>query len=100
MWIPTPIYERVPQFWFLLGLLFMSSGTYIGFDYQLSFLYFGVGFACSFWGMWIFSMRTHARLKLKLQQRVERQRQYEAEQAEKAARESQDNPIHGAESTA
>ena len=57
MWIPTPIYERIPQFWLLLGLLFMSTGTYIGFDYKLSFLYFGVGFACSIWSLCIFSMR-------------------------------------------
>lgn len=61
MWIPTPIYERVPQFWLLLGLLFMSSGIYLGFDYALSFLYFAVGFVCSAWSMWIFSMRALAR---------------------------------------
>ena len=57
MWIPTPIYERIPQFWLLLGLLFMSSGTYLGFDYKLSLLYFGVGFACSVWSLCIFTMR-------------------------------------------
>lgn len=57
MWIPTPIYERIPQFLLLLGLLFMSSGTYLGFDYKLSFLYFGVGFVCCIWSLWIFTMR-------------------------------------------
>ena len=57
MWIPTPIYERIPQFWLLLGLLFMSSGTYLGFDYNLSFLYFGVGFGCCVWSLTIFTMR-------------------------------------------
>jgi hypothetical protein len=57
MWIPTPIYERIPQFWLLLGLLFMSSGTYLGFDYKLSFLYFAVGFACCVWSLSIFTMR-------------------------------------------
>lgn len=57
MWLPTPIYKRVPQFWLLLGLLFMSSGTYLGFDYELSFLYFYVGFACSSWSLWIFVQR-------------------------------------------
>jgi hypothetical protein len=61
MWVPTPIYERIPQFWLLLGLLFMSSGTYLGFDYSLSFLYFGVGFICCIWSLWIFSMRLKAR---------------------------------------
>ena len=61
MWIPTPVYERIPQFWLLLGLLFMSSGTYLGFDYSLSFAYFGAGFACCIWSLWIFSMRLKAR---------------------------------------
>ena len=61
MWIPTPIYERIPQFWLLLGLLFMSSGTYLGFEYSLSFVYFGVGFACCLWSLWIFTMRLRSR---------------------------------------
>ena len=61
MWLPTPVYERIPQFWLLLGLLFMSSGTYLGFDYSLSFVYFGAGFACSIWSLWVFSMRLKAR---------------------------------------
>jgi len=63
MWIPTPVYERIPQFWLLLGLLFMSSGTYLGFDFSLSFLYFGVGFVCCLWSLWIFSMRFRSRNK-------------------------------------
>jgi len=57
MWIPTPIYERIPQFWLLLGLLFMSSGVYLGFDYELTFLYFGTGVFCVVWGARIFVMR-------------------------------------------
>ena len=68
MWLPTPVYERIPQFWFLLGLLFMSAGTYIGFDYQLTFFYFGVGLGCSIWGLCIFAMRRRARKVLKKQQ--------------------------------
>jgi hypothetical protein len=62
MWLPTPAYERIPQFLFLLGLLFMSAGTYIGFDYQLTFFYFGVGFGCSTWGLCLFAMRRRARM--------------------------------------
>ena len=61
MWIPTPIYERIPQFWLLLGLLFMSSGTYLGFDFALSFVYFGVGFVCCLWSLWIFTKRLSVR---------------------------------------
>lgn len=62
MWLPSPIYERIPQFWLLLGLLFMTSGTYLGFEYQLSFLYFGVGFVCVGWGFVIFIRRSRYRL--------------------------------------
>ena len=61
MWLPTPIYERVPQFWLLLGLLFMTSGTYLGFDYALSFVYFAVGFACAIWSVTIYVRRASHR---------------------------------------
>ena len=46
MWLPARVYERLPQVWMLLGLLFMSLGTRLGFEYSLSFLYFAVGFVC------------------------------------------------------
>lgn len=61
MWLPTPIYERVPQFWLLIGLLFMTSGAYLGFDYSLSFAYFAVGFACVIWSGAIFMKRARYR---------------------------------------
>jgi len=61
MWIPTPIYERLPQFWLLLGLLFMASGVFLGFDYWLSFVYFFVGFACCGWSAWTMAMRVKNR---------------------------------------
>jgi len=61
MWLPTPLYERIPQFWLLLGLLFMSSGTYLGFDYSLSFVYFAVGIACVIWSVAVFVKRSRYR---------------------------------------
>ena len=61
MWLPTPIYERVPLFWLLLGLLFMSSGTYLGFEHSLTKVYFGTGIICCFWGAWIFVRRLRNR---------------------------------------
>lgn len=73
MWIPTPIYERLPQFWLLLGLLFMASGVFLGFDYWLAFVYFGVGFGCCGWSAWTMTMRI-------------KNRQAPAEQAEQAER--------------
>ena len=57
MWIPTPIYERIPQFWFLLGLLFIAAGLYVGFEYALIFWYGGIGFACCMYGVGIFFVR-------------------------------------------
>ncbi|HSG59389.1 MAG TPA: hypothetical protein VLA06_07650 [Woeseiaceae bacterium] len=65
MWLPTPIYERVPLFWLLLGLLFMSSGTYLGFEHSLTKAYFGTGIICCAWGAWIFIMRLRNRQAFK-----------------------------------
>lgn len=84
MWLPTPIYERVPQFWLLLGLLFMSSGTYLGFDYSLSFVYFGVGFICVLWSLWIFSVRLRSRQAERAEQKRERQQQQAARDEQNA----------------
>jgi hypothetical protein len=98
MWLPTPIYERIPQFWLLLGLLFMSSGTYLGFDYQLSFLYFGVGFICCVWSLSIFAMRLRNRKEMKGQQQLERQQQ--AAERKQAAQQPGDDPQLGAETAA
>jgi hypothetical protein len=57
MWLPTPIYERIPQFWFLLGLLFISTGLYLGFEFALSFWYIAVGFSSCAYGVGIFLAR-------------------------------------------
>ena len=84
MWLPTPVYERVPQFWLLLGLLFMSSGTYLGFDYSLSFVYFGVGFVCCIWSLWIFSMRLASRKDQRQHPLLEKAEDQQAEDADAA----------------
>ena len=57
MWLPTPLYERVPQFWLALGLLFMVTGLYLGFEYHMAFLYVGVGAACVLWGIAVVAWR-------------------------------------------
>ena len=61
MWLPTPLYERAPQFWLLLGLLFISAGTYLGFEHTMAFVYFGVGFFCIAWSAGIIVMRNKFR---------------------------------------
>ena len=57
MWLPTPIYERIPQFYFLAGLLFITDGVYLGFDFSISFFYIGLGLACCVYGTTLYFMR-------------------------------------------
>ena len=57
MWSPTPIYERVPQVWFLLGLLFITTGLYLGFEFVQSFWYMAVGCFCCAFGVALFVLR-------------------------------------------
>ena len=61
MWIPTPVYERIPQFYFLIGLLLIANGLYLGFEFVLSFYYIGFGLAASAYGVAIFLMRMQNR---------------------------------------
>lgn len=89
MWLPTPIYERIPQFWLLLGLLFMSSGVYLGFEYTLSFGYFGVGFLCCLWSLKIVVMR----------QRHRQEMQALADRAAEAEQKAREEPQHEGEVT-
>ena len=63
MWIPAPIYERIPQFWVLLGLLFGALGLYIGFDFEFIFFYLALGVLCLGRGVWIQLIRLRFRGK-------------------------------------
>ena len=62
MWLPTPIYDRIPQFWFLLGLLFVANGLYIGLDIPVSFGYIAIGFVCCVYGVGVAVVRFKHRL--------------------------------------
>jgi hypothetical protein len=50
----TIVFERLPMLWLLLGLLFISGGLYLGFDYKLTFAYLIVGGFCSMYGLLLF----------------------------------------------
>jgi hypothetical protein len=63
MWPPKPVYERFPQIWFLLGLLFIATGLYLGFDFSWSFMYVMVGFFCCVFGIALFILRIVERPK-------------------------------------
>ena len=57
MWIPTPVYERIPLFMLIAGAVFVGSAFYIGFHIPISYFYCGVGVACLFWGAVVFALR-------------------------------------------
>jgi hypothetical protein len=61
MWLPTPVYERVPQFWFLLGLLFIANGLYLGIDFPISLGYIAIGLCCCAYGAGIAVVRMRYR---------------------------------------
>lgn len=63
MWLPTPVYERIPQFWFLLGLLFIANGLYLGIDFSISLGYIAVGIICCAYGVGIALIRMSRRKK-------------------------------------
>lgn len=63
MWLPTPVYERIPQFYFLLGMLFITNGLYIGFENSVSFAYILFGMLSSSYGVGIFLVRRAFRSK-------------------------------------
>jgi hypothetical protein len=66
MWPPRPISERFPQLWFLLGLLFITTGLYLGFEFSMSFVYVLVGFFCCVFGIALFTLRLIERPKTQL----------------------------------
>lgn len=61
MWLPTPIYERIPHFWFITGLLLIAAGVLLSFEYALSYFYVGLGFTSSVYGVGIYLIRQHYR---------------------------------------
>ena len=58
MWIPTTVYERLPLFWLLAGLVSMAAAFYLGFEYKYSSWYFGVGALSSVWAVVVFLLRS------------------------------------------
>ena len=61
MWLPEGVYERVPQLWLLMGVLFVAFGLYIGFAYNLIYMYLALGGICLVRSIWCFKMRRQNR---------------------------------------
>ena len=89
MWLPMPVYERIPQFWFLLGRLFIASGLLLGFEFALSFGYIAAGLCCCAYGVGTFMLRIRNRQGQQVAQQT-------ASAEESAPPESdQVEPVHG-----
>jgi hypothetical protein len=50
MWIPTPIYERLPLLWLLMGILFIGYGLYHGLEISVAEGAAIAGIVCCFYG--------------------------------------------------
>lgn len=61
MWLPTPIYEKTPQVWLLMALLFVVLALYIGFAYTLTIPYVLLGLVCAGRGIQVWYMRRNFR---------------------------------------
>lgn len=57
MRLPESVYKRLPQFWLLLGVLFIVTGVFLGTDYPVTYIYFALGVACVFWSFCIVALR-------------------------------------------
>ena len=63
VWLPKSIYERVPQFYVLAGLLLIADGLYVGFEFSfsLSYFYFAIGLPIMLNGVRLFILRRNYR---------------------------------------
>ena len=61
MWLPTPMYRRMPLLLLAVGVLLISSGIYLGVEFSLPWLYFGVGCISALWGAFLLLLRSGRR---------------------------------------
>lgn len=61
MWIPKPLYDHAPLFWFSLGALFLAGGIYLGFEEGLRIAYFVFAAFCFGQSAWTFFARRRYR---------------------------------------
>jgi len=60
MWLPSPVYEKAPHYWLLLGLLLIVLGVYLGLQIASTYLYLGVtaGVASCAWSILTYWQRS------------------------------------------
>ena len=80
MWIPKPIYDHAPSFWFLLGVLFLAGAVYLSFPDGLRAAYYVFAVFCFAHAIWTFVARRRYRQQRDLQ--VEREAPEPAENSD------------------
>ncbi len=63
MWLPEPIYERLPYAYLVIGVLFILGTFYIGLDASMSEVYLGLGFISLLSGCVVYLRRRTERIK-------------------------------------
>lgn len=63
MWLPEPIYERLPQTYVVIGLLFIAGTLYIGFDAKMAEVYLTLGFISILSGFVVYLRRRTERAR-------------------------------------
>lgn len=61
MWIPKPIYDHAPAFWFLLGVLFLAGAIYLNFSDGLRAAYYVFALFCFAHAIWTYVARRRSR---------------------------------------
>jgi len=57
MLIPDNVYRRIPQYWLLIGVMFLVFGLFVGTTYKLFPAYMGLGALCITRSLWIYQAR-------------------------------------------
>ena len=57
MLLSDNVYRRVPQYWMLIGILFVLFGLFVGTGYKLFPAYMGLGILCIGRSIWIYQAR-------------------------------------------
>ncbi len=63
MWLPEPIYERLPHAYILIGLLFIAGTLYIGLEAAMAEVYLSLGFVSLLSGFVVFLRRRTERAR-------------------------------------
>lgn len=58
MFLPDGVYNRIPQIWILMGVMFIACGLYLGFEYKMIYAYLGMGAVSFLRGIWIYNARS------------------------------------------